>query len=131
MMSAIFGVWRVRAQGPIEVAGPDRQYNFPEPDLAIVRDADFIPGERHPRGDELLLVVEVADTTLRGDLTVKRDLYARAGVPEYWVLSLKTRKLMVHRELAGDCYLNIVTLDVHESVTIGDRTIAVAAMLPR
>ena len=73
----------------------DRSSTFPSQTWRSA-DAKFA-GKRHPRGDEIVLVVEVADTTLRGDLTVKRDLYARAGVPEYWVLSLKGRKLIVHR----------------------------------
>ncbi len=71
----------------------------PEPDLAVVRGEprDFVPGP--PTTAEL--VVEVADTTLAFDLGRKAELYARAGIPEYWVLNLLDRVLVVHRR--PDC----------------------------
>ncbi len=84
LLAGVFGLRRIRVQFPLEVAAGDRRYYFPEPDLSVRDSSKFTPGKRHPRGDELVLVVEVADTTLKGDLTIKRDLYARAGVPEYW-----------------------------------------------
>jgi Uma2 family endonuclease len=53
---------------------------------------------------DVLLVIEVADTSSRYDRTVKLRLYARAGIPEYWVVDAKTRTLEVHRAPAGDQY---------------------------
>ncbi len=124
-----FDVGRIRVQSPIEVGAADSKFNFPEPDLAVRNSSKFIPGKRHPRGDELVLVVEVADTTLRSDLTVKRDLYARAGVPEYWVLNLKGRKLVVHRKLERGTYTVTSTLTARDSVSIGGQSIRVADLL--
>lgn len=86
----------MRIQSPIEVKPGDSDRSLPEPDIALLTGADGAYGKRHSRGDELLLVVEVADTSLRQDLTTKRDLYARAGVGEYWVLDLQSRRLIVH-----------------------------------
>ena len=57
-------------------------HNAPEPDIAIVRLGD----DRYLPGETTLLAVEVSLSTLRQDLTTKRDIYARGGIPEYWVV---------------------------------------------
>jgi Uma2 family endonuclease len=66
----------------------------PEPDAALVSGAprDFI----HEHPSTALLVVEVASTSLAHDLK-KAGLYARAGVPEYWIVDVKNRQVFVHR----------------------------------
>ncbi len=130
LLAEVFGLRRVRAQFLMEVGAADRKYNFPEPDLAVLADAKPTLGKRHPRGDETLLVVEVSDTTLKGDSILKRDLYARAGVPEYWVLNIKGRKLVVHRQPKQGKYTEVTTLTARESVSIGGRSLRVADMLP-
>jgi Uma2 family endonuclease len=66
----------------------------PEPDFAFVR-ALKGPSEDHP--STALLVVEVADSSLKLDLGPKATLYAECKVPEYWVIDLKTRSTAVHR----------------------------------
>lgn len=65
----------------------------PEPDIAIARGTarDYL--QHHPSGSDLLLVIEISNTTLQTDITIKRDLYARAGIPEYWVVDLKHRQI--------------------------------------
>ena len=67
---------------------------------------------------------------LRYDMTGKRDLYARAGVPEYWVLDLKGRKLVVHRNPEQGKYTSTTTLSSRDSVSIGGQSTRVAGMLP-
>ena len=130
LLAEVFGLRRVRAQFPMEVEAADRKYNFPEPDLAVLADVKPTLGKRHPHGDETLLVVEVADSTLKGDSILKRDLYARAGVPQYWVLNIKGRKLIVHRKPKQGKYTEVTTLTARESVTIGGRSLRVADILP-
>jgi len=68
----------------------------PEPDLAVIEGAalDYVHG--HP--DAAALLVEVADTTLLFARAWKASLYARAGIPEYWIVSLGARQLEVHRD---------------------------------
>jgi Uma2 family endonuclease len=68
----------------------------PEPDVAVVAGSPRDYRDAHPSG--ALLVVEVADTTLAFDRTVKASLYARAGIADYWVLNLVDEQLEVHRE---------------------------------
>ena len=67
----------------------------PEPDLAVVRLADARSREHHPR--TALLVVEVAGDSLRLDRQTKAALYARAGIPEYWIVSLADSTVEVYR----------------------------------
>jgi Uma2 family endonuclease len=74
----------------------------PEPDLAVVRAEDAQSGEHHPR--TALLVIEVAGDSLRLDRGSKAALYARASIPEYWIVNLAESTVEVHREadaLAG------------------------------
>jgi Uma2 family endonuclease len=82
----------LRVESPL-VLGSDSE---PEPDLALVAfqaDADL---EAHPTAADTLLVIEVADTSLRFDLEAKADLYREAGIEHYWVVDvLKPRMIPV------------------------------------
>lgn len=71
------------------------QNNAPEPDIIIFPDTLQVPDVR---GDTVLLVVEVSDTSLSYDLKIKAPLYARFGVREYWVIDADTRETHIHRE---------------------------------
>jgi len=132
VLMEIFGIELVDVQMPIEASPADREYSEPEPDLAVLtaRKPDF--AHRHPSGYELALVIEVADTTLRHDALRKRDLYARAGVPEYWVLDLNGRRLIVHRELNPEqaLYASIQSFAETEAVSLNSHSIPVASLLP-
>jgi Uma2 family endonuclease len=61
----------------------------------------------NPQPEDVQLLVEISDSTLNYDLSVKAALYARAGIVEYWVLDVNGRRLIVHREPEGDGYLSI------------------------
>ncbi len=77
----------------------------------------------------MILVVEVADSSLRGDLTIKRDLYARAGVPEYWVLDdITTNRLIAHRNPSGGVYTEIVSFSETDSIPMPGATGQVIAL---
>ena len=62
--------------------------NAPEPDVAVVRGTEEDYADRHPGPADLLLVIEVADSSLSIDRTTKQRLYATAGIPLYWVINL-------------------------------------------
>jgi Uma2 family endonuclease len=68
----------------------------PEPDIAVVRAEEAQSREHHPR--TALLVIEVAGESLRLDRKSKAALYARAGIPEYWIVNLAESTVEVHRE---------------------------------
>jgi len=88
----------VYPEAPIHVAPEDTPSSEPEPDVIVLKPEFAGYRAEQPKPGELDLVVEVADTTLTFDLTVKAALYARAGIVEYWVLDLNGRRLIVHRE---------------------------------
>jgi Uma2 family endonuclease len=92
-LRAAFGAgWDVRAQGPIAL-DPRSE---PEPDVSVVRGSPRDYRDAHPTSP--VLVVEVALASLRLDRTRKCRAFARAGVPEYWIVNLVDRVLEVHRE---------------------------------
>jgi len=128
----VFGVDLVRVQLPVEAGAVDRERSLPEPDLAVLVEARRDFAQRHPDGRELALVVEVADTTLRHDAQTKRDLYARAGVPEYWVLDLNGRRLIAHQRLdVAICeYVGIQSYAEHEAVLLAEQPIDISALPP-
>ena len=85
--------WYVDAQEPITLLDSE-----PEPDVVVVRGdtRDYL--DRHPGSPDLALVVEIADSTLERDRTSKKRLYARAGIPVYWIVNLPEQKLEVYTE---------------------------------
>ena len=80
------------------------------PDLALLKPRPDFYEERLPEAQDALLVVEVAETSLRHDLGVKVPLYASAGVPEVWVVDLEGGQVLVHREPKGEGYREVRTL---------------------
>lgn len=82
----------VRVQDPLVLS---EKTEF-EPDIAIVRSKpDFYAGA-HPTATDVVLVIEVAETSIRYDREVKLPLYAQAGVPEVWLVDLQNRVVSVH-----------------------------------
>jgi len=132
-LASVFPVEQIQIQLPIEAAGEDRERSVPEPDIAVLSQWKDDFRSRHPRGDELLLVVEVSDTSASFDLSRKAALYARAGVPEYWVLDLVRRVLVVHRMPDGlSAYRLIQLLAEADSVSMNGRAenVRVGEILP-
>jgi Uma2 family endonuclease len=76
----------------------------PEPDIAIVQTPSTIYKTRHPIPSDIFWLIEVSNATLTTDLGVKKDLYARSGIPEYWVMNLQTNELVVFKNLTADGY---------------------------
>ena len=124
-LAGIAGLRRLRIQLPMEAGAKDRDRSVPEPDVSVLREWKPDYQQRHPRGDELLLVVEVSDTTAAFDLSRKATLYARAGVPEYWVLDVNRRLMVVHRQSDGTRYKHVQFLSENEQVSLEGRYEAV------
>jgi len=73
----------------------------PEPDIAIARGDERSFLHRHPNASDIGLVIEVADSSLDRDRDTKARLYARAGVPVYWIVNLIDRQVEVHTDPTG------------------------------
>lgn len=76
----------------------------PEPDLALLKPRDDFYAAALPTGNDALLVIEVADSTVAYDLKVKARLYAKHGVPAYWVVDLDARLLRCFASPQGETY---------------------------
>jgi len=105
VLGGVFGWQRVIFEGPIDVAPEDHPTSDPEPDIYVLRTTEFAGNEPTPA--ELVLIVEISDTTLSFDTHIKAALYARAGVADYWVLDLNGRRLIVHRDPSGSVYKSV------------------------
>ena len=91
----------------------------PQPDLAVLRPrADFYAAA-HPGPADVLLVIEVADTTLAFDLDVKVPLYAAAGIPEAWVIEAPSRRTLVFRRPVNGRYAERHVIEPEAEVTCG------------
>ena len=113
----------VRSEDPIDVAPDDNPTSEPEPDLIVtVRSVKETRGT-NPNPEDLRLVVEISDRTYVYDKTVKAELYARAGIQEYWVLDVRTAdapRLLVHREPREGRYCVITTHSHHTAIEVLD-----------
>jgi Uma2 family endonuclease len=84
---------RVRVQGPVRLDA----WSEPQPDIAILRARPDGYRSSHPGPADILLLIEVADSSLLTDRTRKIPLYARAGIVEVWLVDLVARAIEVHR----------------------------------
>ncbi|MDQ3677274.1 MAG: Uma2 family endonuclease [Actinomycetota bacterium] len=114
---------RVAIQDSLDLGSP---ISLPQPDLAVV---PVTSSDRH--ASDALLVVEIAHSSRRIDLGRKASIYAEGGVPEYWVLDVERRELVVHRKPVGGRYTSIHTLGEHETVAPAavDVTVPLVALL--
>jgi Uma2 family endonuclease len=126
LLVELFKGGRMRCQGPLEMGAPDRELNLPEPDLVVL--AERPPFDRHPRGDETICVIEVADSTLAFDRKVKAALYARAGVPEYWVVDVPSRQVLVHRKPESGSYCEVTIAVEGDGIAVGGDAQALIAV---
>lgn len=82
-------------------------FSEPQPDFMLLKPPLDVYRRRIPGPDDVLLLVEVADTSGPRDRGVKLSLYAQAGIPEYWIVDLEKNLIEVHRSAAGDRYVSV------------------------
>lgn len=97
----LHGVAKVREAHPITLDDSE-----PEPDLAVVRFEADNYANRHPYPQDIYWLVEVSNSTLSKDLEEKSIIYARNGIPEYWVIDLLHNKLWLFTNPQQNGYLN-------------------------
>ena len=119
----------------VSTQDPIRLDNFsePEPDLAIVKGTILDYGEHHPVPDDIYLVIEVADSTLKQDCEVKDKLYARSNIAEYWVVDIKNRQVHIFRDPIATGYTSQLILTETHSVSplaFPEIVLSIASILP-
>jgi Uma2 family endonuclease len=122
-MNRLFST-RVGAAALVDVQNPvalDR-HSEPQPDLALLKPRPDFYESGHPQPEDVLLLLEISDSTLRYDRDIKVPLYARAGIPEVWLLDLPGQRLEVYRRPSAEGYREIL-------YPASDETIA-PALLP-
>ena len=120
--------YMISPQNPVEL----ERYSMPQPDLTLVpwsrRNA-----RRHPKPDEVFLIIEVADSSLQYDREEKRRAYAATGIREFWLLNLVDDVLEIYRQPEGDAYREQLTVPADGTASplaFPDVTIAIADILP-
>lgn len=103
----------VSVQNPVRLS----HVTEPMPDFVVLKPRDDFYRERTAQPEDVLLIVEVAKSSVRYDKRVKIPLYARHGVPEYWLVRLDKRIVEVHRRPAGERYGSMT--EVKAGATLG------------
>jgi Uma2 family endonuclease len=101
LLNQLFGgVMLVSTQDPIRLD----DYSEPQPDVALLSWRDDFYRRAHPTPADVLLVIEVADTTVDSDRRIKLPLYAKAGIREVWLVNLPEEKIELYAEPSGGAY---------------------------
>jgi Uma2 family endonuclease len=124
--------WHIRSAQPVRLPG---QASEPEPDHCVVRGTIVDYAERHPGPDDVALLVEVADASLADDRKLAAEVYGPAGIPVYWIVDVKGRRVEVYTQPGPAGYGKTEVFAEGQSipVAIGGREvgrIAVADILP-
>lgn len=96
----------VRVQNPVRIS----DFSEPQPDIALLKPRKDFYTNAHPTAEDVLVVIEVADTSLNYDRNVKLPLYARAGILEAWLMVLPKDTIEVHSEPENGKYKKIQRL---------------------
>ncbi|MEM8895670.1 MAG: Uma2 family endonuclease [Bacteroidota bacterium] len=104
--------FEIRTQSPIFIDG----HSEPEPDITIVEFREDDYAMSHPSIQEVKLIVEVSDSSLDYDQTTKAELYAHAGIAEYWVFDINQRVILIHCSPSPSGYDKINRLDKSDAV---------------
>jgi Uma2 family endonuclease len=99
--------------GPVNLG----EYSEPQPDVMLLRPRDGDYSEKLPEATDVLLIVEVSDSTLAFDQGAKCTLYARHGVLEYWVIDVEGKRVLVHRDPMHAGYARTLQFSGLDSVT--------------
>ena len=104
----------ISVQDPIHLD----DYSEPEPDLALLRPRDDFYAQNHPTPSDVLLVVEVADTSVDYDRPIKVPLYAHAGIPAAWLVVLSSNTVEIYTRPVDGEYREIRTAQPGETLTV-------------
>lgn len=103
LLRAVGDLAEVSSQLPVRLS----LRSEPQPDFAIIRAKSGGYRNAHPVPSDVLLLIEISDSTLRYDLGKRATLYAAHGIPEYWVFDLQRNRVWRHRAPIGDEYTQV------------------------
>jgi Uma2 family endonuclease len=103
----------VSVQNPVRIS----DFSEPQPDLALLKPRKDFYRNSHPNAEDVLVVIEVADTSLNYDRNVKLPLYARAGIPEAWLMVIAKDILEVHSQPENGKYKKVQRLKRGKTLT--------------
>jgi Uma2 family endonuclease len=108
-----FLVQNIGEQGIVSIQNSFRipNYSEPEPDILILKPRDDFYAGKFPLPEDILLLIEVADSSLRYDQTTKMSLYAEQNIPEYWIANLERDILEIYRQPQNKSYLKQSLID--------------------
>lgn len=102
----------IRVQNPIQLD----DYSEPQPDISILKRRDDFYRHGKPRPEDVLLLIEVSESTLEYDRKKKVALYARAGIPEVWIVNLIDERVETFADLSGGAYQTTAVFSRSEEV---------------
>lgn len=104
----------VTPQNPVEI----NQYSEPEPDIGLVKPRKDFYSSAHPTPSDVFLLVEVADSTIRYDRTVKIPLYAENNIVEAWIVDVNAELIEVYRQPSATGYRSLSTYMRGQSIEL-------------
>jgi Uma2 family endonuclease len=93
------------------------RFNLPQPDVVLIRPREGFYGDGKPYPEDVVLLIEVSDSSLRFDREVKVPIYARSGIREVWIVDLQNAAIHVYREPKDKTYTSIETRHHGETVS--------------
>lgn len=103
----------------------------PEPDLALLAKHPTTYFDALPTANDVVLIIEVADTTFLYDTTNKMELYANAGIPDYWVVDIENVRIFTFSNLVDGAYQRSETYHAKEVVQFQELRFAVNDIIPQ
>jgi Uma2 family endonuclease len=114
-------------QNPLRLSADMDDKNLPMPDVLIIQRRSYTD---HPTPENVLLLVEVADSSVKEDRGRKLTLYAKHGIQEYWIINLNTKRIEVYTDPVGEDYLTKRSHKLTETFALQAFPDVVRAWLP-
>lgn len=110
---------RLQGRAIVSVQNPVRlsEYSEPQPDIAVLKFRSDFYSLEHPKPEDVLLVIEVRETSAEFDRRVKLPLYAKSGIPEVWLIDLTQEQIEIYRAPSSQGYSDAQTFRRGQTVT--------------
>ena len=109
------------------------EYDEPQPDIVLLRPKDDFYASRHAGPTDIFLIIEIADSSLGFDRTIKMRLYAQTAIPEYWVADVANECLFAHSDLHESTYRSILRFQRGDTIApqlLSECRIPIDVLLP-